>query len=194
LVTVLGGLVARDYAYKNPERVNTVITVGSPHLGTTYFYVDKKRKFGVFVEYSSLAEFEADIPESAALRWVIPRYDCLDLKDKGLVTDLYPATIISSRFSNTLTAGMATGVSYHSIYSTGYKTDRDLIIVKTSKWYKQQGKIVSVPGDDYMTAESAKAFGTYKYPVSGKNAPRHAVLMNHGLVQARILSILKTAP
>ena len=78
-----GGLVARYFAGENPEKVNTVITAGTPHLGTSAFYANPKDKEGVFFEYSSLAEFEAALPENAALRWVIPRYDCLDLKMVG---------------------------------------------------------------------------------------------------------------
>ena len=186
-----GGLVARYYADKNRGSVNTVITVGSPHLGTTVFYVDNKRGYGVFLEYSSLSEVEDDLEEWAALRWVIPRYDCLDLKEKGSVTDLDPLTI-SSLFSNTLDVGMAYGVSYHCIYSTEHNTDRDLVLVKTQDWYKQQGKIVRVPGDGYITSESAGAFGT-PFAVSGKGS-EHAELMNHVLVQDRIVRILKPVP
>ncbi|MBN2000681.1 alpha/beta fold hydrolase [candidate division KSB1 bacterium] len=179
-----GGLVARYYAEKNPMRVDKVITVGTPHLGTTAFYT------GIFSEYSSLAEVETDLPEWAALRWVIPRYDCLDLKNQGSVTDLDHLSI-SSLFSNTLNAGYAPGVSYHSIYGVEYNTDRDLILVKTDDWYKQQGKIVKVLGDGYITAESARAFGT-SYSVPGKKSTKHALLMNNGIVQTHILNILNT--
>ena len=169
-----------------------MITVGTPHLGTSEWYR------GAFSQYSSLAEFESDVPEWAAIRWVIPQYDSLYEMHEGLVED---PVGISYLFSNTLAADPAPGVFYYCIYSYRHKTDRDITIVRrkdfdTSDWYeaKKGGKYsTSLGGDGYITAESASAFGT-PYAVSGNKNTKHSVLLNNVDVQAHILSILRASP
>ena len=177
-----GGLVARYYASIRPENVNKVITVGAPHKGATLFYE---------VAFSmSKEEIEKKLPPHSVIRWTIPTYDCTYLRNKdGAIQYLDPKTILPDLFENTLKAGPAPGVRYYSIYSSQYDSPKKLFLKEKDGWYEVVGK-ESGPGDAYILAESARAFGI-PLPVL-RNSPKakHALLLNDEEVQKKILALL----
>ena len=99
-----GGLIARYYAAQNPSSVNTVITVGTPHAGTTVFYDITLEK------YKDVKSALKSIPSDRIVYWTMPTYEgALEYASGSPAGNL---------FHNPLTSvGMANGVKYYSIYS-----------------------------------------------------------------------------
>jgi hypothetical protein len=178
-----GGLVGRYFASVDP-RVNTVIMVGSPHMGLPIFYD------GAFSFKSSDAMSKKIMPGSMAF-WAAPTYPCLFLEDSTNVPNLFQNTIEG--------IGQSAGVKYYSIYVDTEKTDKYLIIRPAAKgkstWYDVVDHVTS-QGDGSVPSTSASAFGTpiriENNPLAGSLIPSlvHVNLMNFPEVQRDAIDIL----
>jgi pimeloyl-ACP methyl ester carboxylesterase len=212
-----GGLIVRWFASLDPQDVNTVITVGTPHAGfawfyewiynrkdaealaTRYFLLDTVRNPGVVVLSRAQAEQMITIPNTAkpsVLYWLVPTYNCL-------VPPTYQP--VNPYFQNPLTAPPASGVKYYNIYIDGpqsLKTDDQVFIqyVKnknatgTFDWYKVT-KVTQGNGDGMMLAKSAASFGD-QYPTQVTNQPisvrcYHLYLLDNSVIQATIYRDLR---
>ena len=162
-----GGLIARYYAAQNPSSVNTVITVGTPHTGTTVFYQI------VLGKYRNMASAVKAIPLNRIVYWTVPTYaGALKYADQSQAPDL---------FTNTLAGvGKAAGVKYYCIYSdSNTQTIQTLIVKDTPKvpgWYTISGTQPG-SGDGYIVATSAgnSQFGE---PIRLPQGGEHATLLN----------------
>jgi len=182
-----GGLVARYYALEEPEKVNKVITVGTPHKGISYFFEVSFKDFENSEEASEKYIIQKGpwSGQFSALLWIVPKYQCL--YDETGRPILFPSDTIP--FENTLIAEKAPGVKYFSIFSSEFETSENLTVrEKKNGWYefvriKDKGK-----GDGYILATSASAVGLPLPPVEGY--PHH-FLCNSKQSQGWIVAILK---
>jgi pimeloyl-ACP methyl ester carboxylesterase len=179
-----GGLVARYYASERPERVNKVITVGTPHDGATFFYEEMFKKMKNREEVENFLKTPSG--EKSILYWTIPTYYCL----QGAGPD--------ALFQNTFIAPANPDIKYYSIYCDKFKTSEILIVKPKDGWYtfdKKKGIIYGM-GDGFILGRSASDFGT-KVPV---DLSFHTTLLGlkHGLmfrdkaVQVNIYNILNS--
>jgi pimeloyl-ACP methyl ester carboxylesterase len=168
-----GGLIARDYAAKHSSNVNTVITVGTPHLGTTGFYDS------VLKHYHSVEGVLLKIPADRIVYWTVPTYEnALIYADGSQAYNLFPNTLAG--------VGMANGVNYFCIYSdSNTQTTRTLIVQNSgTPWYTIVGRQAGL-GDGYIPAISA---GNIQFgePIRLQYGGNHASLMNEIETQLRI--------
>jgi pimeloyl-ACP methyl ester carboxylesterase len=181
-----GGLVARYYSSVRPLNVNTVVTVGTPHRGTTRFFIF------AFTDYHSLAEAQKGLTrpdgEKCIVLWTVPRYACLlDKKDVGIWVP-FP-------FENSLGLAEGENVKYYAVFTDDHLTERLLIVEEKDGWCTLPktagGEIMSSggPGDGYMLGESARGFGK-PVPIRAHENSEHAVLLNNPEVQEKIYGIL----
>ena len=174
-----GGLIARYYAAQHPDKVNMVITVGSPHMGTTVFYDEGLTK------YHNVDSTLKQVPLNRVVYWTVPIY--------GNAVEYANHTQAPSLFPNTLASvGKANGVKYYCIYSDLNKNTTQTLIVQNSiqdpGWYTIIGRQYG-PGDGYIAAISA---GTSQFGkpirVSGED---HATLLNQCDTQSVIMDKLQ---
>ena len=183
-----GGLVAGYYASVRPERVNIAITAGTPHEGTTRFFTI------LFSDYASKEKadkkFEISKHGESIILWTVPKYECL--KDRS-------GNWIQKPYESTFNYGPAPGVTYYSFYSMSHSTEEWLFLdrvegKKDGTWYKiaMNGEIPLATysfGDDYMLADSAKAFGIPMLITEPYNS-EHALLLNNQQLQNEVNIIL----
>jgi len=170
-----GGLIARDYANKHPSNVNTVITVGTPHLGTTVFYDI------VLKDYHSVEDVLLKIPAGRIVYWTVPTYEnALEYSDGSQAYNLFPNTLAG--------VGMANGVNYFCIYSGDNTQTTMTLTVQNSwtPWYTIVGRQPGL-GDGYIPAISASGNNQFGEPIPllsiGAN---HVTLMNEYETQSII--------
>jgi hypothetical protein len=214
-----GGLVVRWFASVEPQDVNTVITVATPHagiawfyewiynrmdaeaLGQRYFLLNALRTPGNDFVVSSREEAEQmmAVPNTAKpsiLYWWVPSYNCL-------IPPAYQP--VNPYFHNTLNAPPVSGVKYYNIYVDGrqsLKTDFQVVIqyVKDKNatgsfdWYKVTN-VTQDNGDGVILARSAASFGE-QYPTQVTNQPvsvrcYHLFLLDNSVIQAMIYRDLR---
>jgi len=170
-----GGLIARDYAAKHSSNVNTVITVGTPHLGTTGFYDI------VLKHYHSVEDVLLKIPADRIVYWTVPTYkNALIYADGSQAYNLFPNTLVG--------VGMANGVNYFCIYSdSNTQTTRTLIVQNSgTPWYTIVRRQLDL-GDGYIPAISAAGNNQFGEPIRLLNiGANHATLMNEYETQSII--------
>ena len=181
-----GGLIARDYAAKSPNCVNTVITVGAPHLGTTLFYES------FLLEYINKDSALAEIPLDRILYWTVPTYD-------KAICDTY-GNPLPNLFPNTLAnVGKADGVNYFCFYleDTSKQTTQTLIVQDWGSWYTFVDRSYGV-GDGIIPTISAGSsqFGE-PVPLGNRGSLSfylgdHATLLNQVVNQHIIEDILRS--
>ena len=203
-----GGLVVRWFASLDPHHVNTVITVATPHAGTSetyewiynrmdanalatrYFFLNTLKTPDNDFVVSSREEVEQmmAVPDTATpsvLYWFVPSYNCL------IPPGYQP---VNPYFHNTLNAPPASGVKYYNIYingQQGLKTDYQVSVryVKDKNWYTIT-HITQESGDGRVLARSAASFGD-QYPTQVINQPvcvhcYHFFLLDNLVIQALI--------
>jgi probable HAF family extracellular repeat protein len=183
-----GGLVARYYANQEPARVNTVITAGTPHEGTTRFWE------WCFEEYHSKADADAALTISSGpqlgkqciIPWTVPIYECLYTAVGDPITQL--------PYQNTFTYGPGNGVKYYSLFTDYHDSPASLLVNKKEgqDWYNVVA-VNQAKGDDYMLAQSAGAFGQ-GVRINERASSEHATLLNNSEVQSKIYSYLTGNP
>lgn len=173
-----GGLIARYYAAQHPDKVNTVITVGTPHMGTTVFY-DK-----LLTKYQNVDSTLKQVPLNRVVYWAVPIYDnALQYANHTQAPSLFPNTLASVQRAN--------GVKYYCIYSDmSNNTTQTLIVqnsIKEPGWYTIVGRQYG-PGDGYIAAISAGAsqFGE-PIRIGGED---HTTLLNQCDTQSIIIDKL----
>lgn len=140
-----GGLIARYYAAQHPDEVNTVITVGTPHMGTTVFYDV------LLTKYQNVDSTLKQVPLNRVVYWAVPIYgNALQYANHTQAPSLFPNTLA--------TVGRANGVKYYCIYSDMSKNTTQTLIVENSikepGWYTIVGRQYG-SGDGYIAAISA---------------------------------------
>jgi len=167
-----GGLAARYYAsVTSGQKVNKVITVGTPNDGIARFYEQpfghltlltlsgKKGFESITLEYSDKEDFikqELTIPHSKVpniLTWFVPRWDAVD-------QSLYQVQVGDPNpyFGNNFNYNYDPSTRYYLIY--GLYSDRGTpysvpILMRTDhQWYDNAPTIMS-QGDGYVYAQSA---------------------------------------
>ena len=214
-----GGLVARWFASIDPQYVNTVVTVATPHAGIAWFYewiYDRMDAEALGTRYFLLntlntpdndlvissrqeAEQMMAVPNTtnpSVLCWMIPSYDCL-------IPPAYQP--VDPYFHSTLNAPPASGIKYYNIYVDGpqsLKTDDQVYIqyVKTKNatssfdWYRVT-KVTQGNGDGVILARSAASFGN-RYPTEVTNQPisvycHHLYLLDNSMIQGTIYRDLR---
>ena len=171
-----GGLIARDYAAENPSGVNTVIAIGTPHMGTVVFYSL------VLKDYPSMKAALQAIPKDRAAYWTVPTYaNALQFENGNQAPNL---------FTNPLAdVGKATGVTYYCIYSDYNANTPESLTVKSSNGWYAVVNTQTGQGDGYIAAISAgnRNFGT---PIRLVQGGDHAVQLNQIEVQNIIENIV----
>jgi pimeloyl-ACP methyl ester carboxylesterase len=215
-----GGLAARLWAFEHSERINKVITVGTPHEGIARFYesvfqnkIDNRTEFEL--QYLRTTP-GGKIPNTLA--WFVPRNDYLDYWeaiDWSKIPERPSDPSMDPYFSNSFTYGYSSDVKYDLIYGlwnkkekgriTGFTTPYSTIIklrvpdkkydpATYSKWYDFVGYNFD-RGDGYVYWKSA---GNIHGPLSS-NIKRtevqeimntHGVILNNNGVRAEILDFL----
>ena len=209
-----GGLVVRWFASLDPQDVNTVITVATPHAGIAWFYewiynrMDAEALGTRYILLSTARPHDNDfvvssreeaeqmmaVPNTAKpsiLYWMVPSYDCL-------IPSAYQP--INPYFQNTLNAPPVSGVKYYNIYIDGpqsLKTDDQVYIqyvkdknaTRSFDWYKVTN-VTQDNGDGVILAKSAASFGN-QYPTQVTNQPvsvkcHHLYLLDNSVIQATI--------
>jgi pimeloyl-ACP methyl ester carboxylesterase len=178
-----GGLVARYYSFRNPERVNTVITVGGPHKGATQFFEVAFGEFSTFEDANRALTVKGGsyAGQECALLWTVPIYECLRNEDDAVIP------VEQIRFRNSLRdVGKAEGIAYFSIFADEFKTPKYLKLKPNGGWYSIMGKEPIIGGDGYILEESTR-FG---WPLR-VNSYEHAALCKSKDAQSWIVSILE---
>ena len=214
-----GGLVARWFASLDPQYVNTVITVATPHAGIAWFYewiYNRMSAEALGTRYillntlgtpsnhlviSSRQEAEQmmampNTSKPSVLYWLVPSYDCL-------IPPAYQP--VDPYFHNTFNAPPASGVKYYNIYIDGpqsLQTD-DQVYIQNVKdknatssfdWYKVTN-VTQGNGDGVILARSAASFGD-QYPTQVIDQPvsvrcHHLYLLDNSVIQATIYRDLR---
>ena len=214
-----GGLIARWFSSIDPQYVNTVITVATPHAGIAWFYewiynrMDAEALGTRYILLNTLNTPDNDlvissrqeagqmmaIPNTAKpsiLYWLIPSYDCL-------IPPAYQP--VDPYFHNTLNAPPASGVKYYNIYIDGpqsLKTDDQVYIqyVKDKNattsfdWYRVTN-VTQGNGDGVILARSAASFGD-QFPTQVTNQPvsvrcHHLYLLDNSVIEGTIYRDLR---
>ena len=214
-----GGLVVRWFASVDPQDVNTVITVATPHAGIVWFYewiynrMDTESLGTRYLLLNTIntpdndfvvssreeAEQMMAVPNTAqpsVLYWLVPSYDCL-------IPPAYQP--VNPYFHNPYNAPPVSGVKYYNIYIDGpqsLKTDSQVYIqhVKDKNatgsfdWYKVTN-VTQDNGDGVILARSAASFGD-QYPTQVTNQPlsvkcHHLYLLDNSVIQATIYRDLR---
>jgi pimeloyl-ACP methyl ester carboxylesterase len=210
----IGGLVIRWFASLDPQYVNTVVTVATPHEGNAWFYEIIYNRMNVemlvarymfvntirgpdksfFVSGRGEVEQMMAVPNTktpSILYWLVPSYNCL-------IPPAYQP--VDPYFHNTLNAPPASGVKYYNIYVDGpqsVKTDDQVYIQHVKEknatgsfdWYRVTN-VTQGNGDGMILARSAASFGD-QYPTQVTNQPVfvkcwHVFVLNNAVIQTTI--------
>jgi len=209
-----GGLIVRWFASVDPQDVNTVITVATPHAGIAWFYEWIYNRFDTealgtryfllntlntpdndfVVSSREEAEQMIAVPNTdkpSVLYWMVPSYNCL-------IPPAYQP--VNPYFHNPFNAPPASGVKYYNIYIDGpqsLKTDDQVYIqyvkdknaTSSFDWYKVTN-VTQGNGDGLILARSAASFGD-QYPTQVTNQPlsvrcHHFYLLDNSVIQTTI--------
>jgi pimeloyl-ACP methyl ester carboxylesterase len=201
-----GGLAARYWAVKFGDKMNKIITVGTPHAGITEFY---NEAFGG--RYTSRADFikkSLVLPDGSTanlIQWFVPEWDAVD---ESSIPDFPPEQTKSPYFSNTFNYGYNPAVKFYILYgswndpkwkennkpapwlSTPYST-KITWLNKNQIWYKIS-RMLYAEGDGYVFSGSASA--GINGPANGPNFIRkgfdisypHGVILNNPEIRTYI--------
>lgn len=168
----LGGLIGRYYTQNHANKVHKLITVGTPHEGSSWFYIkafELQRK---------------QIDKYPLGRWLVPTYQALYYPNG---TELEP--VISNSFPH---EPIPEDVACFSIYNWKIQdTPYQLVVEPYRDWYKVVNVINQVPGDGTVPAFSAHLDGANNRPL--EVAEKHAFLPKSSSVQDEISECLTDA-
>lgn len=166
-----GGLVGRYWASKNPDTLNRIITVGTPHEGICRFYEEPfSEKYFSREDYTQKEMTYNNNPN--LLTWFVPRWEGAVQYIQGAGPD--------PLWENSFNYGF-TNANYYLIYKdSNEKTDKDVkISLRPDKtWYDEtiSGRTYG-RGDGFVYAMSASANSTgpaesstfHRIPVATEN-------------------------
>jgi pimeloyl-ACP methyl ester carboxylesterase len=173
----MGGLIARTYAYNNKEKINKLVTVGSPHRGAVKAYypwegadlkgLSNTEKIALRLYLRAVSDvFTNDVEairrEVPSLKEILPVDDFLTKRDGSLIP------IAEMKQQNSFLAGLNSLDANllpptYTVFGSGMNTWRYLSVVNRSNWDKvwdkwEDGKPVNEQyesGDETVLAESA---------------------------------------
>jgi pimeloyl-ACP methyl ester carboxylesterase len=185
----MGGLIGRYFSHIYPDYVCKVVTLGSPHSGSTYFYIRAFRDFLIRREVTDLLSTSDHLPNLR--NWLPPVHESLYFWPNDL--KLPEQFIFPNLFSQSPYSGpVPQSVAYYSLYNYLKETPYEIRVLPSvidPGWYHYVNTKSTVPGDGVVSRKSAVGDGTRPVPVPTR--VEHADLAEDPLVDAEILRCLK---
>jgi pimeloyl-ACP methyl ester carboxylesterase len=199
----MGGLIARSYMYDfQGEKLNSVLTIGSPHKGVPFAYpawaageidnsnIVEKMATTVLIKRCSGSENKRDSLRefSPSIQNFLPLFDYLETKDGHVITPEYNRNDWMPPFD-------LWGIRFGSIYGSGKKTLEKIIVKDPSdsdveNGYWQDGKKLtqkySYLGDGTVLTKSSHVEGAENFAL----AKNHTELVHSSEGIEKILGFL----
>jgi pimeloyl-ACP methyl ester carboxylesterase len=195
----MGGLIARYYvtAYGESGRVHKVITIGTPHAGTTTAWITLSNR-----GYTA-REVDKRMDQQPLIRWAIPQYPALldastheivwpdpGIVRKGVVRGRYQ--VYPEEWGDEVSP--PEGVSYYSIYNWAHPTPYQLLVMPAESARDPMYTAVGLPSQDLG---DRMVLGLQSGELASANSIAVAVETRHGMlatdpdVQACVLAALR---